>query len=306
MAGGANIERLFSGGTTEERRLFVDTEKTWERYVSLKWDFGQEPDYRNCTSSVPSHIRVSFVHTGHWSYVGTDAINKSLMDKPSLNIDVEAFGDLRLSDKKRVRGVMLHEIGHALGLEHEHQSPADTCIGKIQWNVVYADLGRPPNSWDRAKVDQNLRALTETERLRFTAYDRLSIMHYSFPASWFSDVRCAVGDNDDLSMLDKEEARRAYPQDPNEQSKYIATLKDKLNSALARFQVSDTDRVSLANDIQGLSGRLEPDLRRNVVFEVGRDNTGIILNNVDQSSSGPCSPNVAGVQGSVSITSNCK
>jgi hypothetical protein len=303
---GQTLNACFVDGTNEAKQMFVNTEREWEQYVSVRWDFGAAPEFRTCSAAQPSHIRIAFDKVGHWSRVGTDSINQTVVNQPSLNIDISAFGDLRLADRQRVRGVMLHEIGHAFGFEHEHQSPQDPCIAQINWPRVYSALEAPPNSWDKAKVDQNLRALVGTDRLRTTPYDRTSIMHYSFPPDWFKDPTCAVGENNDLSASDKQEARLAYPANPDDQSKFINAVQGSVNAALTSLQVSTQDRTALAKDIESLSDKLEPRLRSGTIFAIGRDNTGIILNNVNQQSNGPCSPNVAGVQGSVNIGSDCK
>lgn len=78
------------------------------------------------------------------------------------------------------RGTALHELGHVLGLEHEHQSP----FAGITWNdqAVYAALGAPPNNWKPPMVYQNiLRKLTPQE-VQGSAWDPDSIMEYEFQA----------------------------------------------------------------------------------------------------------------------------
>ena len=52
---------------------------------------------------------------------------------------------------------MHHEFGHALGLHHEHQSPATTCNEEFDWDYIYKAFGEPPDGWDKQTVDNNMR-----------------------------------------------------------------------------------------------------------------------------------------------------
>ena len=96
--------------------------------------------------------------------------------------------------------VILHEFGHAIGLIHEHQNP----VHGIRWNkdVVYRDLGGPPNNWPKATVDFNMFATYDRSQVNATDVDPKSIMLYAIPATWtldgFSSEPNAV-----LSDLDK-------------------------------------------------------------------------------------------------------
>ena len=51
-------------------------------------------------------------------------------------------------------GTALHELGHVIGMEHEHQNP----FAGIKWHeqAVYDSLAKPPNSWDHNTTFHNI------------------------------------------------------------------------------------------------------------------------------------------------------
>jgi Astacin (Peptidase family M12A). len=91
-------------------------------------------------------IRIAEVFNGqNWSYLGTDALtipqNEPTMQLVFRGLNTEFFS------------TALHEFGHALGLEHEHQHPhAD-----LQWNepVVYETMQRT-QGWTRQQTYRNI------------------------------------------------------------------------------------------------------------------------------------------------------
>jgi hypothetical protein len=105
--------------------------------------------------------------------------------------------------------VVLHEFGHALGLVHEHQTPA----GGIRWNrdAVIRDLSGPPNRWDIPTIEHNvLNRYSEPEVTQYTQFDPKSIMLYAFPSHWTLD-NMTFPSNTVLSDTDKSFIAGQYP-----------------------------------------------------------------------------------------------
>ncbi len=149
-------------------------------------------------------IRISFLQKGSWSTIGTSCRNVTDKTRPTMN-----FGWLtEQSTDEQVNRVVLHEFGHALGLTHEHMSPA----GGILWNreQVIKDLSGPPNNWTLAQIENNMFRQFEVAETNFTALDPKSIMMYPIPAKWTTNG-FSVGTNTTLSDTDKKFIRKQYP-----------------------------------------------------------------------------------------------
>src|SRR3954453_18673684 len=76
------------------------------------------------------------------------------------------------------RGTALHELGHVLGMEHEHQNP----FAGIKWHeqAVYDSLAKPPNSWDHQTTFHNILEKLNTTQVQGSSWDPDSIMEYEF------------------------------------------------------------------------------------------------------------------------------
>lgn len=128
-----------------------------------------------------AEIRISFdPNDGSWSYIGTDCklIHPS---QPTMNL---GWATLQ-TPKQDFWSVVIHEWGHALGLLHEHNHPE----ARIKWDkaAVYADLGGPPNEWDRETIDSNVFDKYEKSTVITTAFDDVSVMIYTIPSTWTTD-----------------------------------------------------------------------------------------------------------------------
>nr|ABK97392.1 metalloprotease [uncultured bacterium] len=189
----------FMDGDPDVHRKVEEVAHTWSRHANVRFKFVDDP---------AADIRISFTQPGSWSYLGTDAL-RIARSQSTMN-----FGWLtpRSPDSEYNR-VVIHEFGHALGLVHEHQNPDNG----IPWNkpAVYEYYSGPPNNWSKEQVDTNLFQQYSEDQVRFTGFDRESIMLYPIPNE-FTVGDFEVGWNRDLSADDKEFIGRMYPKPANE------------------------------------------------------------------------------------------
>lgn len=124
----------------------------WDMQEAVRSGFGEWKslglglDFKEVKDARDAEIRVSFQAGGSWSYVGTDNIDENTIRYPSPTMN---FGwDVTIQG--RSFDTALHEIGHALGLSHEHQNP----FGGLQWDesAVLKHYSGYPNYWNEKTV----------------------------------------------------------------------------------------------------------------------------------------------------------
>ena len=148
-------------------------------------------------------IRISFLLPGSWSVLGTTCRSVE-KNRPTMN-----FGWLKIdTPDAKLRRVVLHEFGHALGLIHEHMNPE----GGIKWDKpkVIQELSQPPNSWSEAVIENNMFKAFTLQELALTRMDKTSIMMYPIPARWTLDG-FSTELNTEISETDKEFIKQQYP-----------------------------------------------------------------------------------------------
>jgi serralysin len=153
-----------------------------------------------------ANLRIAFrPDKGSYSILGKYALqaDRSL---PTMNL---GWMSLQL-DEEQARAVVLHEFGHALGLIHEHLSPAQT----IDWNVanVVADLRRT-QGWNDKTIQANMFAHYDPATVFATDIDPQSIMMYPIPPHWTNNG-FTVGFNSLLTAQDKALVKEAYGRRP--------------------------------------------------------------------------------------------
>jgi hypothetical protein len=152
-----------------------------------------------------AEIRIGFWQgDGSWSYVGTDILKYS-KDGRTMNFGWDLTTEWG-------GATALHEIGHTLGMPHEHQNPNSGIV----WNEarVYQVFGGPPNNWKPEQTFHNIIRKLNPAEVEGTGWDPTSVMHYPFQAGLISapaPYDAGVPRNTDLSDLDKAWVATVYP-----------------------------------------------------------------------------------------------
>jgi serralysin len=158
------------------------------------------------TNAADSDIRVTFLGSGYWSVIGTQA--RQEQGHATLCL---AFGGVPSATE--LHRVAAHEFGHAIGLIHEQAQPA----ANIHWDAkaCYLYFGGPPNCWSKEMVDSNvLRHQPESPEIAHTLFDEDSIMEYAVDPKLTTDGH-GIGWNTDLSPLDCQFVAKVYPMGNN-------------------------------------------------------------------------------------------
>ncbi|KAK7685971.1 hypothetical protein QCA50_010781 [Cerrena zonata] len=154
-------------------------------------------------------VRITFAPTTSWSLVGKKsqlvAITSATMQLSGIhpNSTTLSPGEARK---------ILHECGHMLGLEHEHQSPASTTVFTRNHAATYQYYrGR----LHRSLVARNvLQLVGEVDLSVYSPFDCMSIMLYDIPA-------CTTNEGHgypkpmNLSALDRAYMIMMYPPSPS-------------------------------------------------------------------------------------------
>lgn len=166
--------RFADGSTRFVSWVGSPTQQNAVRAAFQTWqDLGIGLTFSEVTDRREAEIRIGFLfdYDGSWSALGRDVLQYGP------NARTMNFGwDLTTPHGG---ATALHEIGHTLGMPHEHQNP----FAGIVWNEpnVYEYFTGPPNNWDREKTFHNVLRKLSSATVSGSNWDPTSIMEYGFP-----------------------------------------------------------------------------------------------------------------------------
>ena len=276
--------RHFPTGIPDQRaRLVRQMDAQWVNGTVLRYWFfeGPEPqkqavrdafshwkslglglDFVEATARSEAEVRIAFDQSdGAWSYIGRDVLGIASTN-PTMNFGWDLTDDYG-------RSTALHEIGHTLGMPHEHQNP----FAGIEWDEpkVYSYFAGSPNFWPRQQTFHNVLQKLSPQEVEGSDWDPDSVMEYRFPAGLIKEparYRQGLTPPGGLSDDDKEWAVRFYPAlttaerfltafcsvplslKPGEQANFTVVPEETREYQLSTFGLADTVLV-LFEEVDG-------------------------------------------------------
>lgn len=204
-ANGSVISFHFLAGATWQ---WNEVQKNVVRGAFAAWKaLGIGLEFRETDDPIEATARIGFLQDGlSWSAVGPDLLDYAEPDGRNMNFGwdlTDAWG----------WATALHETGHAIGLQHEHQNPKSGLVWDEE--AVYTYYHNEPNGWPREKTEYNIIRKLSAAEIEGSNWDPTSIMHYPFEPGliaapqYYHDF--GTPENTQLSANDIAWVRRFFP-----------------------------------------------------------------------------------------------
>ena len=183
-----------------------------------------------------ANVRISFDDKGGaWSLLGTDHLSEKT--NPTMN-----FGWIDVP-------TVIHEMGHMLGMIHEHQNPKGQ---NIDWNDKKVfEWAKETQGWDEQTTRQNILDKYDSNSINGSSFDPQSIMLYFFEADLTNN---GVGTKQTvrLSGIDVDWIHQMYPKDNGITP--TAFYKEVYNSSL-QSSIDTSERMAKIFSETGQTGQ---------------------------------------------------
>jgi hypothetical protein len=260
-----------------------DAQKDVVRESFAKWqDLPLGLSFEEVDDLGEAEVRIAFEQGGgSWSYVGRYILQIGA-DEPTINYGWAL-------DTPYGRTTALHEIGHTLGMPHEHQSPFSGIVWDEQ--AVLSYFSGPPNNWTEQAIRHNVLDKLDPKQVAGSQWDPDSIMEYEFDAGLIvAPAKYAKGINPPgtISRLDVGWMQSWYPsvaakpqalaplqsatvsEGPGEQVSFAISPPASRRYAIATFGYADTVLVlfeDVGGDLRYLAGDDDSGEERNARIE---------------------------------------
>lgn len=195
---GTVINYVFIEGEELQKAVVRTSFQTWK-------NIGIGISFKEVSKIEESMIRIGFDYGDEsWSKIGREALNVAIA-KRTMNFGWDLTTPHGMS-------TALHEIGHAIGFQHEHLSP----FSGIEWNVdaVYNEFSGYPNYWEVTDIDFNILNKLPVSEVNGSVWDPLSIMGYEFGPGLINKplaYQNGITPQGTLSALDIQGVKSTYP-----------------------------------------------------------------------------------------------